>query len=77
MLIFYLVSGCGVISCAGIHVSFQQYYTSSSSAFPGVSVGFTIFGEIFVYVTISNPTIEVVTLNAGCGFVACIHPSRT
>ena len=35
--------------------------TSSSSAFPALSLGFTILGEIFVYVTIFNPTIEVVT----------------
>ena len=41
-------------------------YTSSSSAFPTTSLGFTICGEIFVYVTFfANPTIEVVTF--------CLH----
>ena len=54
----------------------------SSSMFPAISVGFIIFGEIFVYVTVFNPTIEVVTFCL-CGwcvlgvFVAGIHPSRT
>ena len=28
---------------------------------PAIYLGFTILGEIFVHVTISNPTIEVVT----------------
>ena len=28
---------------------------------PAISLGFTIFGEIFAYVTVFNPTIEVVT----------------
>ena len=53
--------------------------TSSSFAFPAISLGFTIFGEIFMYVTVFYPTIEVVTfrLNAGFIFVAGIHPSRT
>ena len=32
---------------------------------PATSLGFTIFGEIFAYVTIFNPTIEVVTF--------CLH----
>ena len=56
---------------------------SSSSAFPALSLGFIIFGEIFVYVTIFfYPIIEVVTFCL-CGwcmlgvFVARIHPSRT
>ena len=31
----------------------------SSSAFPAISLGFTILGEIFAYVTIFNPAIEV------------------
>ena len=56
---------------------------TSSSAFPARSLGFTIFGgKIFAYVTIFNPTIEVVTfcLHGWCMlgvFVAGIHPSRT
>ena len=29
--------------------------------FPARSLGFTIFSEIFVYLTVFNPTIEVVT----------------
>ena len=41
---------------------------SSSSALPAISVGCTIFGEIFVYVTIFfNPTVEVVTFRL-CGW---------
>ena len=37
-------------------------FNDSSSAFPTGSLGFTIFGEIFAYVTIVfNPTIEVVS----------------
>ena len=32
-----------------------------------MSLGFTIFGEIFVYVTIFNPTVEVVTFRL-CGW---------
>ena len=34
-----------------------------------ISLGFTILGEIFAYVTVFNPTIEVVTCRL-CGF-AC------
>ena len=35
---------------------------SSSSVFPAISLGFTILGAIFAYVTVFfNPTIEVVT----------------
>ena len=36
---------------------------SSSSTFPAIPLGFTIFGEIFAYVTVFcfNPNIEVVT----------------
>ena len=33
--------------------------SSSSSAFPARYQGFTIFGEIFAYVTIFNPTTVV------------------
>ena len=57
--------------------------------FPAMSLGFTIFDEIFAYVFVLlvffffNPTIEVVTfhlhgaVHAGCVFVAGIHLSRT
>ena len=34
---------------------------SSSSVFPAISLGFTSYGEIFAYVTVFNPIIEVVT----------------
>ena len=51
---------------------------------PAISLGFTIFGEIFAYVTVFfNPTIKVVTFRLrgwcvlGVFFVAGIHPSRT
>ena len=50
---------------------------------PARSLGFTILDGIFVYVTVFNPTVEVVTfpslwmVHAGCGFVAGIHLSRT
>ena len=62
------------------------HHSSSSPAFPPISLGFTILGEFFAYVTVfvlSNPTIEVVTfcLHGWCMleviFVACIHLSRT
>ena len=37
-------------------------HSSSSSAFPAISLGCSIFGEIFAYVIVFlNPTIEVVT----------------
>ena len=50
----------------------------SFSAFPDTSLGFTIFREVFAYVTLFNPTIEVATFRLhGCVFVAGIHPSRT
>ena len=35
--------------------------SSSSCVFPAIYLGFTFFGEIFAYMTILNPTIEVVT----------------
>ena len=37
--------------------------SSSSSAFPAISLGFTSNGEIFAYVTVYNPTIEAVTFH--------------
>ena len=50
---------------------------------PAISHGFTILGEVFAYVTVFRPTIEVVTfgLRGWCVldmfFVAGIYPSRT
>ena len=51
----------------------SQHFTggSSSSAFPAIYLGFTIFGEIFAYATVflvffKNPTIQVVTFRL-CG----------
>ena len=42
-------------------------FSASSSAFQAISVGFTIFGAIFVYIQPFNPTIEVVTFRLhGC-----------
>ena len=35
--------------------------------FPAISLGFTIFGEIFGYVAIFNPTIDLVTFHL-CGW---------
>ena len=57
--------------------------TSSSSAFPAVSLRFTSFGEIFAYVNIfySNNRDSHIPplwmLHAECVFVASIHLSRT
>ena len=56
--------------------------SSSFSGFPAISLKFTIFGEIFAYVTIFSPTIEVVTfcLRGWCMlgvFLLSFHPSRT
>ena len=56
---------------------------SSPSAFPAISLRFTILGEIFAYVTVfeSNhwgshiPSLWMV--HAGCVFVAGIQLSRT
>ena len=50
---------------------------------PAISLGFTIMGAIFVYVTVFNPTVEVVTFRLrgwcmlGVFFVAGIPLSRT
>ena len=47
--------------------------------FPAKSLGFTILGEIFVYVTVFNPTIEVVTfrLRGWCMPVVFLLPAFT
>ena len=48
-----------------------------------ILLSLTSFGEILAYVTVFNPTIEVVTFRLrglcmlGVFFVAGIHPSRT
>ena len=53
----------------GQYIFFSLKGSSSSSVFPAISLGFTIFGEIFAYVTdfcfvlFFNPTIEVVTFH--------------
>ena len=64
-------------------LSWDSSSSSSSSEFPALSLGFTILGEIFAYMTIflSNhrgshiPSLWMV--RAECVFVASIHPSRT
>ena len=56
--------------------------SSSSSVFPAISLGFTILGEIFAYLTIFQsshrgshiPSSWMV--HAGCVFYAGIHQSR-
>ena len=45
----------------------KKSHTSSSSVFPAISLGFTMFGEIFVYVYFSPTMIEVVTFHL-CGW---------
>ena len=46
---------------------------------PAISVGFTILGEIFAYVTVFNPTIEVVTfrLHGWCMLDVFLLPAFT
>ena len=46
---------------------------------PVVSLGFTILGEIFAYVTVFNPTIEEVTfrLHGWCMLGAFLLPAFT
>ena len=65
-----------------MYLRFHVHFTSSSSsssAFPAISLGFTILGEIFVSVTpfFSNPTLEVVTFRLRGWCMLGIHPSRT
>ena len=43
-----------------VHAPVWKYGTSSSSAFPAISLGLTSFSESFAYVTVLIPTIEVV-----------------
>ena len=52
---------------------------SSFSAFPAISLGFTSSGEICVYVTVFNPTIEVVTfrLRGWCMLGVFLWPALT
>ena len=58
----YIFSRCCFVT---VHVLMSLLWmVCSSFVFPTRSLGFTIFGEIFVYVTgIFYPTIEVVTLH--------------
>ena len=46
---------------------------------PAISLGFTVLGEIFAYVTVFNPTIEVVTLlfRGWCILGGLLSPSFT
>ena len=46
---------------------------------PAISLGFTIVGEIFVYMTIFNPAIEVVTFHfhGWCMLSVCLLPAFT
>ena len=65
-----------------MEVLFILLGSSSSSVFPAVFMGFSILGEIFVYVTGFQtnhrgshiPSLWMV--HAGCVFVANIHPAR-
>ena len=53
--------------------------SSSSSAFQARPLGFTILGEIFAYVTVCNPNIEVVTfrLRGWCMLGVSLLPAVT
>ena len=55
------------------------HHSSSSSAFPAIPVRFTISGQIFAYVAIFNPTIEVVTfrLRGWCVLGVFLLPAFT
>ena len=67
--------------CQAIHMTGWSSVSSSYSAFPARSLGFTILGEIFAHVkrfwvficlfvvVVFNPTIEVVTFRHGGWFV--------
>ena len=59
----------------------EQSASSSSSVFPAISLGFTIFCEIFPYVTVFffNPTIEAVTfcLHGRCMLGVFLLPAFT
>ena len=65
------------------HHPVMSLSSSSFSASPAISLGFTFFGEIFGHVIVFYPTIEVVIFRLhrwcmlGCVFVVGIHPSRT
>ena len=53
LFFFYIICG----HCFNIGTSSYSF-----SAFSARSLGFIVFGEIFVYVTVFYPTIEVFTL---------------
>ena len=44
-------SSCASWAETEVWVGGSTIFSSSSSAFPAISLGFTIFGEIFVHVT--------------------------
>ena len=58
---------------------FSKDLAVPSSAFPAISLGFTILGEIFAYMTFFNPTIEVVTfrLHGWCMLGVFLLPAFT
>ena len=63
-------------------LALTEHQGHSSSEFPATSLGLTIFGEIFTYVTVFfYPTLEVVTSclqdGACCVFTVSVHSSRT
>ena len=63
---------CWVVENAKMHAEKALTWTlllssSSSSVYPALSLEFTFFGEIFVNVTVFNPTIEIVTFRL-CGW---------
>ena len=65
-----------------VKMQIKMHNRSSSSSFPTISVGFTIFGKIFAYVTVffflSNHHIPSLWMvHAGYVFVGGIHLSRT
>ena len=48
-----------------------MFSSSSSSAFPAISIGFTIWGEIFAYVTVFVVLFFVFVLFCFCLFFVC------
>ena len=50
-----------LLALISYHIGMNGRDRGSPSAFPAIYLGFTSFGEIFAYVTVFHPTIEVVT----------------
>ena len=75
---FFFFFLCVPSFISGVHQS-----SSSSSTFPARSLGVTVLGEIFAYVTVfeSNHKGSHIRsswmMHAGCVFLAGIHPRRT